>query len=165
MDHPANRKSPLSSSLFAGILLLFIPKIALPCDLIHGYFYQVTSLRGTVVGVDRNDPRHMSEWFRHRTKRRHLSMKLMPYGLSAEQERKNSPIKIVESNPSGNFDFGPLHTGHYELLIDTGWEDWGTDRYDVEVVSGPKPNKSVLIDVSPINPDCTGGHQFFAFAD
>jgi hypothetical protein len=52
------------------------------------------------------------------------------------------------------FDFGPLRTGHYRLAIDD------KDSFDVEIKELPQVTESVTIDVSPVYPDCTGGHEF-----
>jgi hypothetical protein len=32
--------------------------------------------------------------------------------------------------------------------------------FDVEVTDSVKATKSITIDVSPVHPDCTGGHEF-----
>jgi len=62
-------------------------------------------------------------------------------------------VKTVETNSDGRFDFGPLKTGHYTLVIEG-------DQFDVEIKDLPRLTESVTIDVSPIFPDCTGGHEF-----
>ena len=63
-------------------------------------------------------------------------------------------IRTVETDTEGRFDFGPLGTGHYTLAID------GNDSFDVEIKVLPQATESVTIDVSPVFPDCTGGHEF-----
>lgn len=69
------------------------------------------------------------------------------------------PVKSVVTDGDGRFDFGPLKPGHYTLMVDG--EEWiNAGRFDVEVKGLPNPKESVLIDVSPIEPDCTGGHEF-----
>jgi hypothetical protein len=35
----------------------------------------------------------------------------------------------------------------------------------VEIKKLPKPTSPVKIDVSPVSPDCTGGHEFMAFTN
>jgi hypothetical protein len=62
-------------------------------------------------------------------------------------------VKTVETNSDGRFDFGPLKAGHYTLVIEG-------DQFDVEIKDLPRLTESVTIDVSPIFPDCTGGHEF-----
>jgi hypothetical protein len=60
----------------------------------------------------------------------------------------------VLDDREGRFDFGPLGTGHYTLEID------GKDWFDVEIKVLPQVTESVTIDVSPVFPDCTEGHEF-----
>jgi hypothetical protein len=67
-------------------------------------------------------------------------------------------IRTVETDSEGRFDFGPLGTGHYTLVID------GEDLFDVELKKLPQVTESVTIDVSPVLPDCTGGHEFIVRA-
>jgi hypothetical protein len=54
--------------------------------------------------------------------------------------------------------------GHYRLVIEEqngSNESWsGHGVFDVEVKELPRATESVIIDVSPINPDCSGGHEF-----
>jgi hypothetical protein len=52
-------------------------------------------------------------------------------------------VKAVETDNVGRFDFGPVKTGHYTLVV----ED---DRFDVEVKDLPHLTESVTIDVSPV---------------
>jgi hypothetical protein len=63
-------------------------------------------------------------------------------------------VKKVETDGNGMFDFGVLRTGHYTLAIDD------EDFFDVEIKVLPQITESVTIDVSPVFPDCTGGHEF-----
>jgi hypothetical protein len=63
-------------------------------------------------------------------------------------------VKTVETDGKGMFDFGPLRTGHYTLTIDD------EDFFDVEIKELPQVTESVTIDVSPVIPDCTEGHEF-----
>lgn len=63
-------------------------------------------------------------------------------------------VKTVEADDHGSFDFGQLKLGHYVLRIDDN------DLFDVEIKDLPRQTESVTIDVSPINPDCKGGHEF-----
>jgi len=47
---------------------------------------------------------------------------------------------------------------HYTLKIhEPTWNN--SDYFQVEIKSLPSPTTSILIDISPIHPDCTGGHQ------
>jgi hypothetical protein len=63
-------------------------------------------------------------------------------------------IRTVETDSEGMFDFGPLSTGHYTLTI--GEED----SFDVEIRSPQTATETVIVDVSPVTPDCKGGHEF-----
>ncbi|HEV8524705.1 MAG TPA: hypothetical protein VGQ71_09420 [Terriglobales bacterium] len=55
---------------------------------------------------------------------------------------------------NGNFNFGEVRPGHYVLRIKSANLE---DSFDVEVVRNKK-TKSILLDISPVFPDCTGGH-------
>lgn len=72
-------------------------------------------------------------------------------------------VKKVVTGKDGSFDFGTLPDGHYTLVIDWPAEDG--NWFDVEVTKLPRPTSFVKIDVSPIYPDCTGGHEFIVFSD
>jgi hypothetical protein len=52
-----------------------------------------------------------------------------------------------------------LKPGHYDLRID---DEKGSlsDRFEVEVKGPPNPQESETIDISPVSPDRTGGHEF-----
>jgi hypothetical protein len=66
-------------------------------------------------------------------------------------------IKTVSADDSGRFDFGAVKPGHYTLAIDDGQF---SDSFDVEIKAQGPPTVSVMIDVSPVSPDCKGGHKF-----
>jgi hypothetical protein len=59
----------------------------------------------------------------------------------------------------GQFDFGMIEPGHYYLEIDDK-EGSLYDWFQVEVKGPPKPKESVTVDISPVQPDCRGGHEF-----
>ena len=63
-------------------------------------------------------------------------------------------VKTLETDSKGAFDFGSLRTGHYTLAIDD------EESFDVEIKELPQVTESITIDVSPVYPDCTGGHEF-----
>lgn len=69
------------------------------------------------------------------------------------------PVKVVLTNADGKFDFGVLKPGHYYLRID---DENGSlsDLFLVEVKGQPNPKESQTIDISPVHPDCSGGHEF-----
>jgi hypothetical protein len=130
-------------------LLLFSALQTGACTLAVGYFYQVTVLKGRVVGTRK--PTYAPRWFRQSFVRKHTKLALYEYGQRTNQ---TSNVKTVETDDHGNFDFGPLQKGHYTLRIDDN------DYFDVEVQGLPPMTASVTIDVSPIHPDCKGGHEF-----
>ena len=69
------------------------------------------------------------------------------------------PFKSITADSNGNFDLGPIPSGHYTLKIhEPTWNN--SDYFQVEIKSVPTPAASVLIDISPIRPDRTGGQKF-----
>ncbi len=119
------------------------------CTLVQGYFYQVTSLKGRVVGT--HNLTYAPRWLRQSFARKHAKLALYEYGQPWED---TFIVKTVNSDDHGNFDFGQLKIGHYALRIDDN------DVFDVEVTDLPRITASVTIDASPIHPDCKGGHEF-----
>jgi hypothetical protein len=67
-------------------------------------------------------------------------------------------LKTITADSHGNFDFGPVPQGHYTLTIhDPAWNN--SNSFEVEIKSLPTATVSVLIDISAMHPDCTGGHK------
>jgi hypothetical protein len=121
-----------------------------------GYFYQVTNLRGTVVGSDFPVLR-LFRWFRQSVVRPRAKLMLYEFCWPCNV-LSLAPFRTVVADSEGKFDFGILRPGHYYLKIedDTGsLSDW----FQVEVRDVPNPNESEIIDISPVRPDCTGGHE------
>jgi Prealbumin-like fold domain len=131
------------------------------CSLRQGYFYQVTQLLGTVVGRNNYwallEYRSYPRWLRQRTVRGKVDLRLYEY-RSWRTLRESHPIATVRTDENGKFNFGALPTGHYTLVID--WPDEYGEIFDVEIKSLPVETTSITIDVSPVDPDCTGGHEF-----
>jgi len=119
------------------------------CVLAIGYFYQVSSLKGRVVGT--HNLTYAPRWVRQSFPRKQAKLALYEYSQPWDE---TSLVKTVVSDNNGNFDFGPLKIGHYTLRIDDN------DLFAVEVKDLPRVTESVTIDVSPIHPDCRGGHEF-----
>ena len=72
-------------------------------------------------------------------------------------------IAVIKTDSLGNFDFGTVPSGHYSLAIvvkDSKGSDVMDDWFDVEITDKARSTESVLIDISPVAPDCTGGHEF-----
>lgn len=136
--------------VLASVLLLTILQTH-ACTWAVGYFYQVTALKGQVVGTTYHG---LPRWLRQSFAKKHAKLALYEYRWPRSRNNTRPAIKTVETDGKGMFDFGPLRTGHYTLAIDD--EDW----FDVEIKEQPHVTESVTIDVSPVYPDCTGGHEF-----
>jgi hypothetical protein len=75
-----------------------------------------------------------------------------------------APLKRIVTDAKGKFDFGALSPGHYTLVIEeTEWPH--SDWFNLEVKGPRNPSGSVTIDVSPVSPDCKGGHEFIVNAN
>jgi hypothetical protein len=140
-------------------VLIFQVQLAYPCSQAIGYFHQITRLRGTVVGTNRGWPR----WVRERVTGGGVNLRLYEYRWPVRDPSEMPLVKTVTADNSGQFDFGILQDGHYTLFVD--WPSQYANRFDVEIKKLPRPTSSVKIDVSPIYPDCSGGHEFIAFSD
>ncbi len=140
----------------AVILILWVPQ-APACEWAIGYFYQVSNLKGTVVGTNLS-LLHSVRWWRQSFVRQYVKLTLYDY----RWPRKASdmvPLRSVVTDTDGKFDFGALSAGHYTLIVEE--EKWPhSDWFDVEVKGPPNPKESVTIDISPVTPDCKGGHEF-----
>jgi hypothetical protein len=149
-----NRKIKL---LIIASLSLATISPAHSCSLISGYFYQVTALKGQVVG-SQNFIIQSIQWLRQSLGRNHAELTLYEYSQT-KSFATLLPLKTTTADSKGNFDFGPIPPGHYTLTIhEPTWNN--SDYFDVEIKPLPTPTASKLIDISPIHPDCTGGHQF-----
>jgi hypothetical protein len=136
----------------ALILLLPFPLVhAGACTWAAGYFHQITALRGQVVGA-KGGPR----WWRQSFARKGARLRLYEYRFPARLA--DLPlVKAVTADSHGRYDFGVVKSGHYTLVVD---DMRFFDASDVEVRADGPPTLSVTIDVSPVSPDCTGGHEF-----
>ena len=137
-----------SPAIISLVLLSASPVSA--CTLAPGYFYQITALRGRVVGTHSHHG-FTPRWLRQSFIRKHAKLALYEYRQPWDGTLL---VKTIETDDRGSFDFGPLKLGHYMLRIDNN------DLFDVEVKDLPRKTESVIIDVSPINPNCKGGHEF-----
>ena len=128
------------------------------CTLATGYFHQVGQLRGVVVGVDHGDLRHLFRWSRQLITRNGAVLRLYPY---SDRWPLSQPVREVKTDKHGHFDFGALPVGHYTVKIDLPESELG-DRFDIEIVNQPQAFNFELVDISAIDPDCTGGHEIVA---
>jgi hypothetical protein len=139
-----------SATVLAPLLLLSVSQVH-ACSWAVGFFYQVTALKGQVVGTTYHG---LPRWLRQSFTKKHAKLVLYEYRWPRAQNNMPPIVKTLETDGKGVFDFGPLRTGHYTLAIDG--EDW----FDVEIKELSQVTESVTIDVSPNSPDCTGGHEF-----
>jgi hypothetical protein len=150
------RTNPRIKLLIIASLSLATISPAHSCSLIPGYFYQLTALKGQVVGAQ-NFILQSIPWLRQSLGRNHAELTLYEYSQTKSLATRPK-LKTIAADSHGNFDFGPITPGHYALTIhEPTWNN--SDYFDVEIKSLPTPTASVLIDISPIHPDCTGGHQ------
>lgn len=78
--------------------------------------------------------------------------------------RRLVPVKSVLTDTDGKFDFGVLRPSHYFLKASDekgSLSAW----FEVEVKGPPNPKESETIDISPVYPDCSGGHEFIVRAN
>ncbi len=156
------RKIKRSTLVLTAILLLAVLQ-AYPCSWARGYFYQVTALRGKVVGA-KIGPMQYIRWLRQSFTRRSVTLSLYRYRWPITRREDMPLVKTTSTDSAGSFDFGPLQSGHYTMILDDG--EWGhSDWFDVEVKDLPHKTKSITIDISPTFPDCKGGHEFIASSD
>ncbi len=144
-----------------AVLLLALP--ARPCEWVTGFFYQVTALHGKVVGG------HFGlinfRWLRQSIAREGAVLKLYQYRRPIHSREDMPFVKSIRAGSDGEFDFGSLPKGHYTLIVEIPEWNGAQEWFDVEIVERPRPTGSVLIDVSPVHPDCTGGHEFIVRAE
>jgi hypothetical protein len=122
-----------------------------------GYFHQVTALQGRVVGWNLGP--FDFRWLRESFSVNDAILTLYEYRWPAKiQDRKR--IAVLRSDSRGNFDFGRVAPGHYSLVIEVPNSDVVGGWFDVEITEKVSPTDSVLLDISPLHPDCTGGNEF-----
>ena len=95
---------------------------------------------------------------RQRVARDNVNLRLYKYRWPLHDRSEMPLVKTVKTDGSGRFDFGELQEEHYTLVID--WPSEYGEWFDVEIKKLSRPTTSVKIDVSPVYPDCTGGHEF-----
>jgi hypothetical protein len=127
------------------------------CDLLEDNFHQITRLSGSVVGVAKSDPRHNVKSIRQSVPVKKAKLELFSYSTTQTKIWERKPLFTKFSDDKGIFDFGQIPDGRYTLLISTEWND---DEYAVEITQKVHKSDLIKIDISPVNPDCTGGHEF-----
>lgn len=151
----------VKSSSYRPLLFITVLVIApqvYACTWTDGYFYQVSALRGTVVGA-KMGPLQYVRWLRQSFVRKNAELTLYQYRRPIKQRDDMPVVKVMKTDSNGHFDFGEVTAGHYTLIVDD--RDWGTSNwFDVEVKPQAKQTLAVRVDVSPHFPDCKGGHEF-----
>jgi hypothetical protein len=102
-------------------------------------------------------------WLRQRVTRGDVNLRLYEYRWPLRDRSERPLVKTARADKDGRFDFGVLQEGHYTFVVD--WPSEYAESFDVEIKKLPRSTSSVKIDVSPVYPDCTGGHEFVAFSD
>ncbi|HEV2174042.1 MAG TPA: hypothetical protein VGR71_10760, partial [Nitrospira sp.] len=116
-----------------------------------------TVIRGRVVG--RSLGPFQFRWLRQSFGVDGARLSLYEYRLPAKFE----DLKLIGATTAdghGYFDFGPIPQGHYVLKITVDNPDLFGGLFEVEVTNAVRATKSLTIDISPIHPDCKGGHEF-----
>jgi hypothetical protein len=145
----------------AAAVVVFMLAVAcsetLACEWAIDYFYQVTNLRGTVVGSDFL-VLHSFRWYRQSVVRPDAKLRLYEFCRPCDALSR-APLETVVADSSGKFDFGALKPGHYYLKID---DEKGSlsALFQIEVRGAQNPKESEIIDISSVSPDCTDGHEF-----
>ena len=148
---------PISKAIVVGLLWVLTLPPVWPGTWVEGYFYQVTALKGQVVGSESVVARQM-RWLRQSFTQKDANLTRYQYCSLCGLDQMVI-VKTVKTNKDGKFDFGPLKEGRYKLTIrPAGWD--GEDSLALQVKDMPKATDSVTLDVSPNSPDCPGGHEF-----
>ncbi len=121
------------SVLAIAVAILLTAKPANSCEWARGYFYQVTQLRGRVVGA-KLGPLQYAGWLRQSRVREHVELTLYTYRAPIKARSDMPLVKKSVTDAKGNFDFGLLNQGHYTLIVDD--LRWGSsDWFDIEIAS------------------------------
>jgi hypothetical protein len=149
----------VTRNLAIFLFVAIVSTMAGACSLavVHGYFHQVTAIRGRVVG--KNLGPFQFRWVRQSFGVSRATLTLYEYRWPAQIEDLKV-IATVKADSRGHFDFGSIVKGHYVLVINVPDADLMSASFDVEVTGAVHGTDSITIDVSPIRPDCSGGHEF-----
>jgi len=148
--------SRVTRTIAVFLCIVLISSLDDACSLAVGYFHQVTAIRGRVVG--RNLGPLQFRWLRQSFSVSDATLTLYEYRTARLEELRK--VASVTTDGRGNFDFGSVPKGHYFLDIAVKDSDRLGGLFDVEVTDAVRTTKTITIDVSPIHPDCRGGHEF-----
>lgn len=147
------KESPRKLAIFMCVALSSMLAGACTLAPIHGYFHQVTAIRGRVVG--RSLGPLQFRWLRQSFAVGQARLTLYEYRWPAKIEDLRL-IATVTSDAHGNFEFRQIPKGHYVLTVKVKDPDLIGGFFEVEITDKVQTTKSITIDVSPIHPDCTG---------
>jgi hypothetical protein len=99
-------------ALAVASLMLGLESNTIACTFARGYFYQVTALKGRVVG---STWQGLPRWLRQSLARNHAKLVLYEYLWPLASWDEAPVVRTVETDSHGNFDFGLLRIGHYML--------------------------------------------------
>ena len=147
-----------TSRIFASlIVLLIIASRADACSLALKV-YQVTSLKGVVVGKSLGPLQF--HWLQRRFSVSGAQLEVFEDSGPTLSHQK--PLAQTVSDKAGEFAFGPLKDGRYAFHVKgSGMDDW----FVVEIANKPPATKRIMVDISPIHPDCSGGHAILIQAE
>ena len=154
----------VSASVVGGLPILLVLTVFFSthlqaCSLAPqpGYFHQVTSIRGQVVGKSLGPMQF--RWLRQSFHVSDATLTLYAYPWSV-RAREKKLIAEVKTNTSGAFDFGAVDEGHYSLEVSVKDSESLGGWFPVEVTNKVGRTQEIVLDVSPIHPDCSGGQEF-----
>jgi hypothetical protein len=139
-----------------SILAIILRGRSFGCEFVDS-FHQVTALRGRVVGKSLGP--FGFRWLRQSFTVSDASLTLYEYRSPAKFSDLKK-VAAIQTDSRGEFDFGKLPFGHYYLNAASKRSEALNDWFEIEINENVKPTSSVLIDISPIRPDCSGGHEF-----
>jgi hypothetical protein len=93
--------------LLVAALIPFVVAQAYPCSWAKGYFYQVTRLRGKVVGA-KLGPLQYARWLRQSFARSGAKLTVYEYRWPIHSRSDMPLIKATQADSHGSFDFGRL---------------------------------------------------------
>ena len=139
------------------VVLVTFSSVCGACSWAVGHFHQVTAVRGRIVGKKLGLVGF--GWLRQSFSVAGATLTLYEYRSPATIKGLKK-IAVIEADSHGDFDFGSIPKGHYSLDISVKDSDRMGGWFDIEVTDAVKATRNVMIDVSPITPDCKGGHEF-----
>jgi Prealbumin-like fold domain len=146
-------KRAATSICLVAVSVLLLPGRVSACSLIP-HTYQVTQLKGRVVGraLGPLNFKWLQRWFSV------PGAELVVYHNDSYPFDANAkPVAQIKADSQGKFEFDGLKDGIYVLHVKhEKLDDW----FSVEVDRKAPTTSWITIDISPLQPDCSGGHVF-----